>query len=255
MCPAPLLLPLLSSSLWSPLSCVPEHPLPCLFTLSYYVLLSTCVSLFLPINLSISPHSPLLCLLPNWTPHLHFSVLHTLAYNTFLKKENWMSLSSFIKTLQWFPTTSESNSLAWKTGPLFASPPLLALLIKLGVHSQKVFLALEIPPFQPEPPRMSSSLLPPHGMPWHGTGTNSPLHRHPPSTVPWCACFSVLTHSCVLLAMASSSHSQDSVTTLVFHVGSTKDRSPWKPRPSLYLGISKYLAPFFPHTVGKCVDG
>lgn len=176
-------------------------PLPCLFTLSYYVLLSTCVLLFLPVNLSISPHCPLLWSLTNWTPHLHFSVLHTLACNTFLKKENWMSPFSFIKTLQWFPTTSESNSLAWKTGPSFASPSLLALHVKVGVHPQKVFSALEMPSCQPEPSIMSSSLLAPHGMLWHRTHTHTPplppsptIHTVPLMCLFLCA-YSFLCHS------------------------------------------------------------
>lgn len=203
--------------------------------------------------LSISPHCPLLWSLPTWTPHLHFSVLHTLAYNTFLKKENWMSLSSFIKTFQWFVTASESNSFAWKTGPSPASPPLLALYVKLGVHPQKVFSALEMPPLLLSLQgccRVSFLLMECCDM-----GHKHTLPPPPPPT----------THTAPLLCLflcaysflAHSGHGFIFTLSwlLFFTLTQHKDRIPWKPRPSFYLGISKYLAQFFPYTVDKCVDG
>lgn len=122
-----------------------------------------------------------------------------------------MSLSSFIKTLQWFLTASESNSFAWKTGPSLASPPLLALHVKLGVHPQKGFSALEMPPFL-------LSLQGCHRVSFLLMECCDMGHKHtPPTQSPFCACFSVLIHSWSFWPWLYL----HTLMTLVFHVDST----------------------------------
>lgn len=148
---------------------------------------------------------------------------------------------ALLKTLQWFRPSELNPGLVTA---LHLPVLLLASSIKLGVHSQQ-FLGTWNPP-------SNLSLQGCHRVPsssWNAvtrTGTNSSsttpaIHSLPPDVLLRC-----LLSLCVLLAMASSSHSWLVIYSLCFSRWSLTAIETFENLDHLALS-SKYLAPFSPH--------